>query len=107
MNDRVKMGLHTCRPDVLSMSKTCSPSPTPPGSEWTVRQVVSRSEWDAATEACPTCGDGVDRRSPHYQVELDRERATDGAGKLTHERRLLSFCDETCANTWLDDVENR
>jgi hypothetical protein len=107
MKDRAKMGLHTSGTYVLLMSKTCSPSPPTPGSEWTVRQVVSRSEWDAATEACPTCGDDVDRGSPHYQVELDRERATNGALKLTHERRLLSFCDEACANIWLDDVENR
>ena len=107
MNDRVKMGLHTCRPYVQVMSKTCSPSPPAPGSEWTVRQVVSRSQWDAGTEACPTCGDGVDRRSAHYQVELDRERPGDRDTKLTHERRLLAFCDEACANAWLDDVENR
>lgn len=107
MNDRVKMGLHTCRPYILVMSKTCRPSPQTPGSEWTVRQVVSRAEWDATTEQCPACGDVVDLRVPHYQVELDRKRPTSGNVKLTHERRLLSFCDEACANVWLDDVENR
>ena len=89
------------------MSKSCSPSPPAPGSEWTVRQVVSRAEWDSATEKCPTCGDAVDRGSAHYQVELDRERSDVETTKLTHERRLLSFCDETCANVWLDDVEHR
>jgi len=107
MNDRVKMGLHTCRPYVLSMSQTCRPSPPTLGPEWTVRQVVARSEWDTATERCPACGDPVDLRTPHYQVELDRERPADVNTKLTHERRLLSFCDESCANAWLDDVERR
>jgi len=107
MNERVKMGLHTYGTYELSMSKTCSPSPPTPGSEWTVRQVVSRAEWDAATEECPTCGDAVDRGRPHYQVELDRERSGVDATKLTRERRLLSFCDDACANAWLDDVEHR
>jgi len=107
VNDRVKMGLHTCGPYVLVMSKTCSPAPPTQGSEWTVRQVVSRAEWDTATERCPACGDAVDLRGPHYQVELDRERPGSRGTKLTHERRLLSFCDEACANVWLDDVERR
>jgi hypothetical protein len=89
------------------MSRTCSSSPLTPGSEWTVRQVVSRAEWDSTTEQCPACGDAVDRRLPHYQVELDRERSGAEATKRTRERRLLSFCDETCANAWLDDVEHR
>ena len=107
MNDRVKMGLHTWDAYDLSMSKTHSPSPPTPGSEWTVRQVVSRAEWDTAVAECPTCGDAVDRGSAHYQVELDRERSDVGGTKLTRERRLLSFCDERCANAWLDDVEHR
>lgn len=89
------------------MSKTCCPSPSPPESEWTVRQVVPRSEWDAATDRCPACGDAVDLRFPHYQVELGRERPAIEGAKLTHERRLLSFCDESCTNAWLDDVEHR
>lgn len=105
MNDRVKMGLRTCGPYDPVMSKTCRPSPSTPGSEWTVRQVVSREEWDAATERCPACGDAVDLRLPHYQVELDRERPAGEATKLTHERRLLSFCDESCASAWLDDPD--
>jgi hypothetical protein len=103
MNDRVKMGLHTCGPYVLSMSKTCRPSPSTLESEWTVRQVVARSEWDTATERCPACGDAVDLRVPHYQVELDRERPVSAATKLTHERRLLAFCDQSCASAWLDN----
>ena len=89
------------------MSKTWGHSRSTPGSEWTVRQVVSREEWDTDTETCPACGGAVDRGSAHYQVELDRERSDVEATKLTHERRLLSFCDETCANAWLDDVEHR
>jgi len=84
------------------MSKTCCPSPTTPESEWTVRQVVCRDEWDDATGQCPACGETVDLRHPHYQVELDRERPAGEATKLTHERRLLSFCDDSCANAWLD-----
>jgi tRNA G26 N,N-dimethylase Trm1 len=72
-----------------------------------VRQVVPREEWDAATARCPACGDAVDLRGPHYQVELDRERAAGTATKLTRERRLLSFCDEACANAWLDGGEHR
>ena len=107
MNDRVKMGLHTCRVYVPAMSKTCRHSPPAHGSEWTVRQVVARAEWDAATERCPACGAAVDLQGPFYQVELDRERSSDAGTKLTRERRLLSFCDESCANVWLDDVGNR
>mgnify|MGYP006965667541 FL=1 len=89
------------------MSKTVRPSPPTFVSEWTVRQVVSRDECDATTERCPACGDVVDLRVPHYQVELDRERPDAGKTKLTHERRLLSFCDEVCTNAWLDDVKGR
>jgi hypothetical protein len=107
MNDRVKMGLHTCEPYDYAMSKTCRPSPPVSGSEWVVRQVVARTEWDASVEACPACGDAVDRRTPHYQIDLDRERSAAATAKRTRERRLLSFCDEDCANAWLDDVDSR
>ncbi|MDQ2053308.1 MULTISPECIES: hypothetical protein [Halobellus] len=89
------------------MSKTCRPSPSSADPEWNVRQVVPRSEWDTTTEACPTCGEPVELCGPHYQVELDRERAAAAGSKLTRERRLLSFCDESCATSWLDDVESR
>lgn len=105
MNNRVKMGLHTCGPYISVMSRTCRPAPPTPGSEWTVRQVVSREEWDAATERCPACGDAVDLRTPHHQVELDRERPAGEAVKLTRERRLLPFCDESCATAWLGDAD--
>ncbi|RLM59580.1 hypothetical protein DVK02_02240 [Halobellus sp. Atlit-31R] len=87
------------------MSKTCRPAPSASDLEWTVRQVVPRSEWDAATEPCPACGETVDLNGPHYQVELDRERAPGAGSKLTRERRLLSLCDETCATDWLDGAE--
>ncbi|WP_311171076.1 hypothetical protein [Halobellus ordinarius] len=86
------------------MSKTCRPSPSTVDAEWTVRQVVPRSDWDAAVEPCPTCGDDVDLRESHYQVELDRERTPGQEMKLTRERRLLSFCDEACATAWLDSA---
>ena len=89
------------------MSRTDSPAPLAPGSEWIVRQVVPRAEWGAATERCPSCGDAVDLRLAHYQVELDRERPGGRNTKLTHERRLLSFCDEVCADAWLDGAKPR
>ncbi|MFB6092787.1 MAG: hypothetical protein ABEK02_07235 [Haloquadratum sp.] len=89
------------------MSKTCRPSPSAFDAEWTVRRVVPRSEWGATTESCPTCGATVDLREPHYQVELDRPRAGSDDWKLTRERRLLSFCDEACALSWLDDANAR
>ncbi|MGQ4554809.1 hypothetical protein [Halobellus sp. GM3] len=84
------------------MSKTCRPTPSVSDSEWTVRQVVPRCDWDAVVETCPACGDAVDLRDPYVQVELDRERTPDRSVKLTHERRLLSFCGEACAAQWLD-----
>jgi hypothetical protein len=65
--------------------------------------VIERREWDAVTETCPACGDAVDLRKPHVQVELDRKRITERDTKLTRERRLLSFCDQACATAWLDD----
>ncbi|WP_238993894.1 hypothetical protein [Halobellus captivus] len=50
------------------------------------------------------CGDSVDLLDAHYQVELDRERAPAEGEKLTRERRLLAFCDESCADAWLDET---
>lgn len=88
------------------MSKTCRPTPSPSDGGWTVRQVVPRSDWDAASETCPTCGDRVDLRRSHYQVELDRKRTAEAGSKLTRERRLLSFCDETCVTSWLDETRS-
>jgi len=85
------------------MSKTCRPAPSISDGEWTVRQVVPRSDWAAASERCPACGERVDLAGPHYQVELDRERTSGPGAKLTRERRLLSFCDESCAVSWLDE----
>ncbi len=101
------MGLHTFGPYEPLMSKTCRPAPSKSDAEWTVRQVVPRSNWDAASETCPACGERVDLRGPHHQVELDRERTPGAGSKLTRERRLLAFCDEACATAWLDETDNR
>ena len=96
------MDLHTQKAYDLVMSKTSRPAPSAPDPEWTVRQVVERRDWDTATELCPTCGEPVELCGPHYQVELDRARSHETAAKLTRERRLLAFCDESCATAWLD-----
>jgi hypothetical protein len=84
------------------MSQTSRPIRSAPDPEWTVRQVVERNDWDATTEPCPACGELVDLHGSHYQIELDRPRTPGSATKITRERRLLSFCDETCATAWLD-----
>ena len=88
------------------MSKTSRPSPSTSDAEWTVRQAVPCRDWEATSEVCPTCGDRVDLMEAHYQVELDRERTSGDAEKLTRERRLLAFCDADCAETWLDADRN-
>ncbi|WP_336022008.1 hypothetical protein [Halobellus salinisoli] len=89
------------------MSKSCSPSPSTSDAEWTVRQVAQVSDWDSTTDTCPACGGRVDLSEAHYQVQLDRERTPASGEKLTHERRLLAFCDADCADTWLDSDANR
>ncbi len=82
------------------MSRTCRPHPTTP--EWTVRQVIHRSDWKDTTKVCPTCEESIYLMHGHCQVELDRERTPPPGSKLTRERRLLAFCDEECATLWLD-----
>ncbi len=72
-----------------------------------MRQVSPVSNWESARETCPTCGDDVDLLEAHYQVELDRERPRSEGEKLTHERRLLAFCDADCADAWLDERDDR
>lgn len=89
------------------MSKSCEPSPSIADPDWTVRQVVPRSDWNATTETCPACGDSVDLLEDHYQVELDRERTPGRSEKLTRERRLLAFCDAECADWWLGEASDR
>lgn len=86
------------------MSESRRPSNPLSGAGWTVRRITPRSQWRRSTEVCPNCGATVDLDGAHHQVELDRERppvSASPAGKLTRERRLLSFCDETCADDWL------
>ncbi|ERG94774.1 hypothetical protein [Haloquadratum walsbyi] len=82
------------------MSGTHYSPPTTP--EWTVRQVIHRSDWKDTTRICPTCGESVDQMCGHCQVELDRKRTPPPGSKLTRERRLLAFCNEECATIWLD-----
>ncbi|SFR69049.1 hypothetical protein [Halogeometricum limi] len=77
------------------------PSTSAAGAEWTVRQVTPRARWRTGTESCPACGATVELDGAHYQVELDRERPPNPSEKLTRERRLLSFCDESCADEWV------
>ncbi|RDI70348.1 hypothetical protein [Halopelagius longus] len=87
------------------MSQTRRPPHGRIDSSWTVRQVVPRSSWRVGTETCPACGGTVNLDGDHYQAELGRDRRPDGGSKLTYERRLLSFCDELCATTWLDGID--
>ncbi|ADQ67136.1 hypothetical protein GL213_07810 [Halogeometricum borinquense] len=77
------------------------PSLSSDGAGWTVRQVTPRSRWRHGTEPCSACGASVELDSAHYQVELDRERPQNPSEKLTRERKLLSFCDEGCADDWV------
>ncbi|MFC6825374.1 hypothetical protein [Halopelagius fulvigenes] len=84
------------------MSQTRRPPHGRIDSSWTVRQVVPRSSWRVGTETCSACGGTVNLDGDHYQVELGRDRRPEAGSKLTYERQLLSFCDESCATSWLD-----
>lgn len=96
------MGLQGSEPYEDVMSRTRRPPLGDADSSWTVRQVVPRASWRIGSETCPACGSTVNLDCDHYQAELGRDRHPDRGEKLTYERRLLSFCDESCATTWLD-----
>ncbi|SFR71488.1 hypothetical protein SAMN04487947_3843 [Halogeometricum rufum] len=87
------------------MTETRRPSSSNAGAGWTVRQVTPRARWRRGSDTCPACDATVELDDAHYQVELDRERPRTRREKLTRERRLLSFCDETCADEWVSTFD--
>lgn len=82
------------------MSRTSRHTPGGVGPEWRLSHRAPRTDWSDTVESCAACGAPVDMRGEHYQVFLDRD--VDRPGKLSIERRRLVFCDESCADEWLE-----